>query len=70
MQEHQLEDKPEEDNIMRKTVSKAGPFNTCTLTGLSLVWGVMLGLINPYWSILGGLLLMSGFGSELRRTYE
>ena len=55
---------------MRKTVSKAGPFNTCTLTGLSLVWGVMLGLINPYWSILGGLLLMSGFGSELRRTYE
>ncbi len=44
--------------------------NTCSLTGLSLLWGTMLGLINPWWTILTVLLLLEGFGSELRKRKE
>jgi len=55
---------------MRKTVTKAGPFNTLTLTGLSVLWAVMLGLIPTGWAILAGTLLFAGFGTEMRKTYE
>jgi hypothetical protein len=44
--------------------------NTCSLTGLSLLWGSMLGLISPWWTILTVLLLLEGFGSELRKRKE
>ena len=57
---------------MRKTrlVSKSGPLNTLTLAGISVLWGVMLGLINPWWSVLATLCLLSGFGTEIRKTYD
>ena len=67
---HQCADQPGEDKAMRKTVTKAGPFNTLTLTGLSVLWAVMLGLIPTSWAILAGTLLFAGFGTEMRKTYE
>lgn len=41
--------------------------NTMTLTGVSLLWGVMLGLISPWWNIATVLLLAAGYGSEIRK---
>lgn len=41
--------------------------NTCTLTGISLLWGCMLGLISPWWNIATVLCLMAGYGSEIRK---
>tara|TARA_R110000796_G_scaffold66204_10_gene152485 strand:- start:2168 stop:2341 length:174 start_codon:yes stop_codon:yes gene_type:complete len=39
-------------------------FNTMTLTGLSLLWGQMLGMINPWFTPLTILCILIGFGSE------
>lgn len=41
--------------------------NTPTLAGLSVLWGVMLGLISPWWLIASVLLLLSGHGNEIKR---
>lgn len=41
--------------------------NTMSLTGISLLWGTMLGLINPWWTIATVLCLMAGFGNEIRK---
>jgi len=48
---------PEKPNML--------PLNTFSLTGISLVWGHMLGLINPWWMILTVLCIMIGYGSEI-----
>ena len=53
-----------------KTTFKSGTVNTMTLTGLSLLWGVMLGLIPAGWSVLAGITLFIGFGAEVKKTNE
>tara|TARA_R110000751_G_scaffold192813_1_gene298377 strand:+ start:2416 stop:2589 length:174 start_codon:yes stop_codon:yes gene_type:complete len=40
-------------------------FNTMTLTGISLMWGQMLGLLNPYFTVLTVLCILVGYGSEM-----
>lgn len=40
--------------------------NTFTLTGVSLLWGQMLGLINPWFTPLTICCIIVGYGSEIR----
>ena len=49
---------------------KAEGVNTMSLTGLSLLWGVMLGLISPWFSLLSAFCIAIGFGSEVKKVYE
>jgi len=51
---------------MKAPTPKAGNFNTLTLTGISVLWAVMLGLIHPGWLVASGVCLLAGYGSELR----
>ena len=51
---------------MKAPTPKAGNFNTLTLTGLSLLWAVLLNIISPWWIALSVPLLLGGYGSELR----
>ena len=44
---------------------QAPALNTMTLTGLSVLWAVMLNLISPWYLILAGFTLLSGWGSEI-----
>lgn len=54
------------DNVLNKeSTHKTNSLNTMTLTGLSLMWGVMLQLINPWWSIGVVLCLLAGYGNEI-----
>lgn len=39
--------------------------NTLTLTGISLLWGQMLGLLNPWFTPLTILCILIGYGQEL-----
>ena len=48
---------PEKPNML--------PMNTFTLTGISLLWGQMLGMINPWFTIATVLCLLIGYGSEI-----
>jgi hypothetical protein len=41
--------------------------NTMSLTGLSLLWAVMLNLISPWWLTLSILAILAGYGSEIRK---
>tara|TARA_R110000744_G_scaffold48341_1_gene105733 strand:+ start:2504 stop:2728 length:225 start_codon:yes stop_codon:yes gene_type:complete len=41
--------------------------NTMSLTGISLLWGVMLGLISPWWIAGAVFLLLSGYGGEINQ---
>ena len=41
--------------------------NTMSLLGISLLWGVMLNLISPWWMIASVLSIMAGYGSEVRK---
>ncbi len=54
---------------MKKQYQPA-PFNAFSLTGVSLVWGHMLGLISPWWMILTVACVVIGFGSEAREIPE
>jgi hypothetical protein len=38
-----------------------------SLTGISLLWGVMLGLISPWWIAGVVFLLLSGYGTEINQ---
>lgn len=38
------------------------------LTGISVLWAVMLDLITPWWLILAVLCITAGYGSEVRNT--
>ena len=40
--------------------------NTATLTGISLLWGQMLGLLNIWFTPLTIFVILLGFGSEVR----
>lgn len=56
------------DNFLKQESShKTDALNTMTLTGISVLWGVMLQLISPWWMALSVLLLLSGYGSEVDR---
>ena len=44
-----------------------GILNAFTLKGVSMVWGHMLDLINPWFIPLTILVLLIGFGSEIKR---
>jgi hypothetical protein len=48
---------PEKPNML--------PLNTFSLAGISLLWGQMLGMINPWFTILTVLCIMIGYGSEI-----
>jgi hypothetical protein len=41
--------------------------NTMSLTGISLLWGVMLGLISPWWIAGVVFFLLSGYGTEINQ---
>jgi hypothetical protein len=49
-----------------KYISKG--INTMGLTGISVLWAVMLDLITPWWLILAVLCITAGYGSEVRNT--
>jgi len=51
--------------LNKESTHKTNSLNTMTLTGLSLMWGVMLQLINPWWSIGVVLCLLAGYGNEI-----
>lgn len=53
-----------------KLKMKAEGVNTMSLTGISLLWGVMLGLISPWFSLLSAFCIAIGFGSEVKKVYE
>lgn len=38
-----------------------------SLTGLSLMWGQMLGMLNPWFTPLTVLTIIIGYGSELNK---
>ena len=44
--------------------------NTMSLLGISLLWGVMLNLISPWWMIVSVLTIMAGYGSEIRKRED
>lgn len=44
--------------------------NTMSLTGLSLLWAVMLNYISPWWLILSVLTILSGYGSEISKRKD
>jgi len=56
--------------LNKESTHKTNTLNTMTLTGLSLLWGTMLGLINPYWNIATVLILLAGYGSEIKKRDE
>ena len=39
--------------------------NVISVLGLSLLWGVMLDLISPWWLALSALSMFCGFGLEI-----
>jgi hypothetical protein len=39
--------------------------NTPTMVGISLLWGQMLGLLNPWYTILTVFCLLIGYGNEI-----
>jgi hypothetical protein len=41
--------------------------NTMSIAGVSLLWGQMLGMLNPWFTPLTVLTLMIGYGSELQQ---
>ena len=45
-------------------------FNTMTLTGVSLLWGQILGYLNPWYTILTVLCLLIGMGNEIIHRKE
>lgn len=39
--------------------------NTPTMAGISLLWGQMLGLLDPWFTLLTVFCLMIGYGNEI-----
>ena len=52
-------------DMNKQSTHKTHSLNTLTLTGLSILWGTMLQMISPWWMILGGFLLLAGYGNEI-----
>ena len=55
------------DYLNKESSHVTGSINTLTLTGVSLLWGTMLGLISPWWNIATVLILLAGYGNEIRK---
>jgi hypothetical protein len=55
------------ENMMKESSHKVNVLNTMSLTGISVLWGVMLGLISPWWMIASVMALFAGFGSEVTK---
>jgi hypothetical protein len=53
--------------MTKESTHKTPGVNTMSLTGLSVLWGVMLNLISPWWMIASVLLILSGFGNEINK---
>tara|TARA_R110000803_G_scaffold13287_1_gene37587 strand:+ start:414 stop:602 length:189 start_codon:yes stop_codon:yes gene_type:complete len=53
--------------LKQESTHKTIGVNTMSLTGISILWGVMLNLINPWWMLLSALFIMSGFGNEINK---
>jgi len=53
------------ENKITQTKYRSASLNTLTLTGLSLLWAVMLSLITPWWLIGSVLLLLAGYSNEI-----
>lgn len=47
--------------------ANVAPFNVATLVTVSLVWGMMLGMISPWFSVLAVFTGILGYGSEVRK---
>lgn len=45
---------------------RIGQLNVFSLITVSLVWGMMLGMISPWWITLTVLTAMIGYGSEIK----
>jgi hypothetical protein len=54
------------DYMTKESSHKTNIFNTLSLTGISLVWGHMLGLISIWFLPLTILLLLAGYGTEIQ----
>ena len=50
------------------TTLRTSGFNTFTLTGLSLLWAQILGMISPWFTPLTIFCLLIGYGSEVRKS--
>lgn len=44
--------------------------NTMSIAGLSLLWGQMLGMLNPWFTPLTVLTIIIGYGSELSKPTQ
>jgi len=55
------------DMKMNFSEEKTRYINTMSLTGLSLMWGQMLGMLNPWFTPLTVLTIIIGYGSELNK---
>tara|TARA_R110002073_G_scaffold55434_3_gene141974 strand:- start:922 stop:1113 length:192 start_codon:yes stop_codon:yes gene_type:complete len=55
---------------MNFSEEKTRYINTMSLTGLSLLWGQMLGMLNPWFTPLTVLTIIIGYGSELNKPQE
>ena len=55
------------DMKMPTSDEKTRYINTMSLCGLSLLWGQMLGMLNPWFTPLTILSIMIGYGSELNK---
>ena len=56
--------------MTRETSHTTPGVNTMSLTGLSLLWAVMLNLISPWWLTLSILTILAGYGSEISRRKD
>ena len=41
--------------------------NTLSITGASLIWGIMLELISPWWLLLAVPTILAAYGSEVKK---
>ena len=55
------------ESLNKESTHMTSALNTLTLTGLSLLWAVMLELISPWWLTLSILSLFAGYGNEVKK---
>ena len=55
------------DSWKKESTHVTHTMNTLSLTGISLLWGVMLNLISPWWLIVSVFSILAGYGSEVRK---
>ena len=55
---------------MNFSEEKTRYINTMSLTGLSLLWGQMLGMLSPWFTPLTIITVIIGYGSELNKPTQ